>query len=90
MKYQLRMFHPQYGELITPTFQDTVQFRIFCKMVQGCLALKQDLTTYDAQDLFIHIPFKVLTECVIVSAVNEPLMSLAEYAIKKTETLTNN
>ena len=90
MKYQLRIFHPQYGELITPTFQDTVQFRIFCKMVQGSLALKQDLTTYDAQELFIHIPYKILNECVIVSGVNQPLMTLADYAIKKTESLSND
>ena len=88
MNYQLRMFHPQYGELTTPTFTDTVQFRIFCKMVQGCLALKQDLTTYDAQDLFIHIPFKVLIECVIVSGVKEPMMTLAEYAKEKSKVVS--
>jgi hypothetical protein len=90
MKYQLRMFHPSYGDITTPTFTDIVQFRIFCKMVQGALALKQDLTTYDAQELFIHIPHKVLTECVIVSGVNQPLMTLADYAIKKTESLSND
>lgn len=85
MNYQLRILHPQYGDLIKPTFMDNVQFRIFCKMVQGCLALKQDLTTYDAQELFIHIPFKVLVECVIVSGVKEPLMTLADYAKEKSK-----
>lgn len=85
MNYQLRIFHPQYGELITPIFTDKVQFRIFCKMVQGCLALKQDLTTYDAQDLFIHIPIKVLTECVVVSGFKDTTKTLAEYAIEKSK-----
>lgn len=83
--HQLRMFHPQYGELTTPTFDDTVQFRIFCKMVQTCLALKQDLTTYDAQELFIHIPYKVLNESVIVSGIKETSMTLAEYAKEKSK-----
>jgi len=58
------------GPITNPIFTDQVQFRIFCKMVQGCLALKQDLTTYDAQELFIHIPYKVLVESVVVSKVN--------------------
>jgi hypothetical protein len=58
------------GPITNPVFTDQVQFRIFCKMVQGCLALKQDLTTYDAQELFIHIPYKVLVESVVVSKVN--------------------
>jgi len=58
MNYQLRMFHPQYGELTTP------------------------------QDLFIHIPFKVLTECVIVSGVKEPMMTLAEYAKEKSKVVS--
>ena len=58
------------GPITNPVFTDQVQFRIFCKMVQGCLALKQDLTTYDAQQLFIHIPYKVLVESVVVSKVN--------------------
>jgi len=86
MNYQLRMFHPQYGELTTPTFTDTVQFRIFCKMVQGCLALKQDLTTYDAQELFIHIPYKVLVESVVVSKVNG--MNIAD-VVKERAKLVN-
>ena len=84
-QYQLNFVHPTMGPITNPIFTDQVQFRIFCKMVQGCLALKQDLTTYDAQELFIHIPFKVLVECVIVSGVKEPLMTLADYAKEKSK-----
>jgi len=69
-QYQLNFVHPTMGPITNPVFTDQVQFRIFCKMVQGCLALKQDLTTYDAQELFIHIPYKVLVESVVVSKVN--------------------
>jgi len=69
-QYQLNFVHPTMGPITNPIFTDQVQFRIFCKMVQGCLALKQDLTTYDAQELFIHIPYKVLVESVVVSKVN--------------------
>ena len=69
-QYQLNFVHPTMGPITNPMFTDQVQFRIFCKMVQGCLALKQDLTTYDAQELFIHIPYKVLVESVVVSKVN--------------------
>jgi hypothetical protein len=54
-------------------------------MVQGALALKTDLTTYDAQEMFIHIPYSVLSESIIVSKTNG--MTLAEYAVKKTEVM---
>lgn len=84
-KYQLSFIHPKLGELTIPTFSDQVQFRIFCKMVQGALALKTDLTTYDAQEMFIHIPYSVLSESIIVSKTNG--MTLAEYAVKKTEVM---
>jgi hypothetical protein len=55
-------------------------------MVQGCLALKQDLTTYDAQELFIHIPYKVLVESVVVSKVNG--MNIAD-VVKERAKLVN-
>lgn len=84
-KYQLSFYHPKFGELTVPTFNDQTQFRIFCKMVQASLALKQDLTTYDAQEMFIHIPYSVLVESVVISKTNG--MTLAEYAVKKTEVM---
>jgi hypothetical protein len=74
------------GPITNPVFTDQVQFRIFCKMVQGCLALKQDLTTYDAQELFIHIPYKVLVESVVVSKVNG--MNIAD-VVKERAKLVN-
>jgi hypothetical protein len=74
------------GPITNPMFTDQVQFRIFCKMVQGCLALKQDLTTYDAQELFIHIPYKVLVESVVVSKVNG--MNIAD-VVKERAKLVN-
>jgi len=74
------------GPITNPIFTDQVQFRIFCKMVQGCLALKQDLTTYDAQELFIHIPYKVLVESVVVSKVNG--MNIAD-VVKERAKLVN-
>ena len=83
--YTIRIENEKFGKLLHETFVDAIQFKLFLKMVQGCLALKQDLTTYDAQELFIHIPFKVLVECVIVSGVKEPLMTLADYAKEKSK-----
>lgn len=85
-QYQLNFVHPTMGPITNPVFTDQVQFRIFCKMVQGCLALKQDLTTYDAQELFIHIPYKVLVESVVVSKVNG--MNIAD-VVKERAKLVN-
>ncbi len=85
-QYQLNFVHPTMGPITNPMFTDQVQFRIFCKMVQGCLALKQDLTTYDAQELFIHIPYKVLVESVVVSKVNG--MNIAD-VVKERAKLVN-
>lgn len=76
--YQLNFMHPDLGELTCPTFTDATQFKLFCKMVQSALALKENLTTYDAQELFVHIPYNVLVESIIVSKVND--LTLADYA----------
>jgi hypothetical protein len=76
--YELKFTHPELGELAAPKFSDQTQFRIFCKLVQSALALKEDLTTYDAKEMFIHIPYNVLVETIIVS--DSYGITLPEYA----------
>jgi hypothetical protein len=66
--YKILMRHETYGEVLNEIFSDNVQFKIFLKMVQGCIELKQDLSFFNGTDFLVHIPFKHLVECIITTS----------------------
>ena len=55
--YKILMRHETYGEVLNEIFSDNVQFKIFLKMVQGCIELKQDLSFFNGTDFFSSHPF---------------------------------
>lgn len=67
--------HEKFGELGSVSFTDKVQFKLFLKMIQASLALKEDLTTFNGSDFLIHIPYKHLVECVIFTKTYEYKLS---------------
>lgn len=70
-KYTIRIVHEKFGELVNETFVDGTQFKLFLKMTQGCLELKNDLTFFNGVDFLIHIPFKHLIDSIIITSTNE-------------------
>ena len=79
----INIIHPQFGKLVQETFVDEVQFRLFLQLVHSCIELKQNLTSFNARDFLIHIPHKLLKECIVIGNTNE--MSLGEYAVQKSK-----
>jgi hypothetical protein len=65
------------------TFVDPIQFRLFLKMIQGCLELKNDLTFFNGVDFLVHIPFKHLTDSIILTST--PQYSAADVLISKSK-----
>ena len=65
-QYQIKIEHEKFGSLMKETFVDPIQFKLFLKMVQGCIELKNDLTFFNGQDFLVHIPYNHLV-CSIVS-----------------------
>ena len=83
--YSIRIENEKFGKLLHETFVDAIQFKLFLKMVQGCIELKNDLTFFNGSDFLIHVPFKYLVESIVVTSVNE--YDLADHMKSKVEAL---
>jgi hypothetical protein len=83
--YSIRIENEKFGKLLHETFVDSIQFKLFLKMVQGCIELKNDLTFFNGSDFLIHVPFKYLVESIVVTSVNE--YDLADHMRSKVEAL---
>ena len=79
----VKIIHPTFGNLQEKVFEDSIQFKIYLKLVHSCLELKQDLTTSNGNDFLLHIPYDVL-KCSIIMG-EAQTVSLAEYAIQKSK-----
>jgi hypothetical protein len=66
-------------------FIDSIQFKLFLKMIQSSIELNNDLTFFNGSDFLIHIPIKHLKNSIIISKVGE--FDLNEYTRSKIETL---
>lgn len=64
-------------------FVNPTQFKLFLKMVQGCIELKNDLTFFNGQDFFVHIPFTHLVKSIITTSVEN--YTLTEHLINKSK-----
>jgi hypothetical protein len=85
--YQIKIQHEIFGMLLNETFVDAVQFKLFLKMVQGCLELKNDLTFFNGSDFLIHIPIKHLNDSIITTSTFD--MTLADHMRSKVEALVS-
>lgn len=83
--YSIRIENEKFGKLLHETFVDDIQFKLFLKMVQGCLELKNDLTFFNGSDFLIHVPHKYLIDSIIVTSVND--YDLADHMRSKVEAL---
>jgi hypothetical protein len=74
-QHTVTIFHDKYEVILKETFVNPTQFKLFLKMIQGCIELKLDLTFFNGTDFFIHIPFKHLVESIITTKVDEYTMT---------------
>jgi hypothetical protein len=75
----------KFGNLLTESFVDQTQFKIFLKMIDGALNLNEDLSYFDGNTFLVHIPNKILKDSVILTNVVE--VTLNEQIRNKIETL---
>ena len=83
--HTIRIMNEKFGTLLTESFVDPIQFKIFLKMVDGALNLGEDLSYFDGNTFLVHIPNKILKESVILTNVSE--ISVVEQVRNKIETL---
>jgi hypothetical protein len=83
--HTIRIINEKFGTLLTESFVDPIQFKIFLKMVDGALNLGEDLSYFDGNTFLVHIPNKILKESVILTNVSE--INVVEQVRNKIETL---
>jgi hypothetical protein len=82
-QHNIKIQHETFGILLNETFVDAIQFKLFLKMIQGCLELKNDLTFFNGVDFLVHIPFNHLTNSIIVT--NVDTYTLTDHLINKSK-----
>lgn len=65
--YTIKVEHETFGLFMNQTFTDKVQFKLFLKMVQACIELKQDFTYFDGESFLVHIPHKHLVQAIVTT-----------------------
>ena len=83
--HTIRIMNEKFGNLLTESFVDPIQFKIFLKMVDGALNVGEDLSYFDGNTFLVHIPHKILKESVILTNVSE--ISVSEQVRNKIESL---
>jgi hypothetical protein len=81
--HNIKIQHETFGALLNETFVNGTQFKLFLKMVQGCIEMKEDLTFFNGVEFLIHIPHKHLVNSIITTSVDS--YSLAEHLITKSK-----
>ena len=81
--YTIKIIHPELGILNEEVYVDAIQFKLLLKMVQGCIELRNDLTFFNGQDFFIHVPHKHLSQSIITTKTES--YTLSELLIQKSK-----
>ena len=81
--HNIKIQHEKFGTLLNETFVNGTQFKLFLKMIQGSIELKNDLTFFNGVDFFVHVPYKHLVDSIITT--NVDTYTLAEHLINKSK-----
>jgi hypothetical protein len=67
INYNIKIESEKFGKLMDETFVDRTQFKLFLKMIHGCLELKNDLVFFNGDDFLVNIPYKYLSQSIILT-----------------------
>ena len=85
INHNINILNEKFGTILSESFVDPIQFKIFLKMVDGALNLKEDLSFYDGNMFLVHIPHKILKESIILTSMTP--VNIGEQVRNKLETL---
>jgi hypothetical protein len=85
VNHKINIINENFGTILSESFVDPIQFKIFLKMVDGALNLKEDLSFYDGNLFLVHIPHKILKESIVLT--NLTPITVGEQVRNKLETL---
>lgn len=70
MTYNIKIENEKFGVILNEKFIDGIQFKLFLKMINGCIELQNNLTFFNGVDFFIHIPYTKLVDSIISTKVD--------------------
>ena len=79
----IRIINETHGVLLNETFVNPAQFKLFLKMVQGCIGMKEDLTFFNGVDFFIHVPYRFLVDSIITTKIE--FLTLTDQLLAKSK-----
>jgi len=81
--HNIKIQHETFGVLLDETFVNGTQFKLFLKLVQGCIETKNDLTFFNGVDFLVHLPYKHLVNSIIVTKLDT--YTLTDHLINKSK-----
>lgn len=81
--HNVKIQHETFGVLLDETFVNPSQFKLFLKMVQGCIETKNDLTFFNGVDFMVHVPHKHLVNSIITTKVD--MYTLTDHLVNKSK-----
>jgi hypothetical protein len=81
--HTIKIIHEKHGELMKETFINQVQFKLFLKMVNGCLNSEENLTFFNGEDFLVNIPNKILKSSIITTTLDS--YTLADHLLVKSK-----
>lgn len=81
--HNIKIQHETFGVLLDETFVNGTQFKLFLKLVQGCIETKNDLTFFNGVDFLVHVPYKHLVNSIIVTKLDT--YTLTDHLINKSK-----
>ena len=82
-KYTIRIENEKFGTFLNETFMDATQFKLFLKMVNGCLSLSNDLTFFNGTDFLVNIPYRFLKDSIVLT--NTELFTVSDMIVTKSK-----
>ena len=70
----IKIENEKFGTIMSETFVDATQFKLFLKLVHGCLELKNDLDFFNGQVVLIHVPYKILKDSIVTTGMVDVTM----------------
>lgn len=79
----IKIENEKFGVLLDETFVNPIQFKLFLKMVNGCLISDENLTFFNGEDFLINIPNNILKNSIITTKSDN--YTIADHIINKSK-----
>ena len=73
--FNIKIENAKFGVILNANFVDGIQFKLFLKMINGCLELKTNLSFFNGVDFLIHIPYDKLVDSIVTTKLDTYGMS---------------